>query len=469
MIQNLEPYPAYKDSGVSWLGEVPEHWNACRIKSLFREKDERSGDGNGVLLSLTRIRGIIPQAEASNRIASAEDLSKYKVCRPGDLIMNRMQAWSGMFAVSSYDGLVSPDYSVFEAIGTLDVKYFEHFFKTPVVVNQFAKRSKGIGSGFNRLYTPDFGAVPLAIPPIYEQSAIVHYLDYIDQRIRRYIRVKKKLIKLLEEQKQAIIHQAVTRGLDPNIKLKSSGVQWLGDVPEHWGIKRLKHLTKQIVDGTHFTPAYIDEGIPFLRVTDIHSKSLELAKLRRISKEEHLLLNKRCNPVKGDILLSKNGTIGVTRVIDWDFPFSIFVSLCLLKPIRSLIDPYFLSFAFEGGILERQLNEITKTTSVTNLHLEKIRELIIPIPPLQEQLSIMEAIKKELVPINAARERAHYEISLLREYHVRLIADVVTGKLDVRSATTNLPEETDETEVFEDELSGDEETTEEELESDPEE
>ena len=157
MIDGLKPYPAYKDSGVPWLGEVPEHWRARRIKTLFHEKDERSGDGRGLLLSLTRARGIVSQAEASNRIASAEDLSKYKVCRPGDLIMNRMQAWSGMFAVSAREGLVSPDYSVFGSVGASNVKYFEHLFRDAGSRDQFAQRSKGIGSGFKGLYTPDFG------------------------------------------------------------------------------------------------------------------------------------------------------------------------------------------------------------------------------------------------------------------------------------------------------------------------
>jgi len=228
MINNLRPYPSMKNSGVPWLGKVPEHWKVQRIKTLFREKDERSGDGSGLLLSLTRARGLLPQAEASSRLASASDLSKYKVCRPSQLVMNRMQAWSGMFAVSAHKGLVSPDYCVFEAKEELELRFFERVFKTPVVVDQFAQASKGIGSGFNRLYTPDFGAIPVAFPPLHEQAAIISFLDHADRKIRRYIRAKQKLIKLLEEQKQAIIHRAVTRGLDPNVRLKPSGVEWLG-------------------------------------------------------------------------------------------------------------------------------------------------------------------------------------------------------------------------------------------------
>lgn len=135
----LKPYPAYRDSGVPWLGEIPAHWSVSRIKNTFRETEERNGAGKGTLLSLTRSRGLLPQTEATTKLASAEDLSKYKICRRGQLVMNRMQAWSGMFAVSSHDGLVSPDYSVFRVCGSDKVAYFEHLFKTPLYVNEFAR------------------------------------------------------------------------------------------------------------------------------------------------------------------------------------------------------------------------------------------------------------------------------------------------------------------------------------------
>ena len=152
MTAELKPYPTMKDSGVEWLGMVPEHWEMRRIKTLFREKDQRTDNGGGRLLSLTRNRGIVPHSEVSGRMASASDLSKYKICQPGDLVMNRMQAWSGMFAVSRLEGIISPDYSLFNPLDAseIEINYFQYLFKTPVMVAQFAQRSKGIGTGFNR-------------------------------------------------------------------------------------------------------------------------------------------------------------------------------------------------------------------------------------------------------------------------------------------------------------------------------
>ena len=222
------------------------------------------------MLSLTRAHGLIPQVEASNRIASVSDLSNYKVCRPRNLVMNRMQAWSGMFAVPSTTGLVSPDYCVFETIEECEVRYFEQLFKTPLLVSQFARRSKGIGSGFNRLYTPDFGSIPVSYPPLEEQTAIVRYLDHASDRISRAISAKESLIELLTEQRQAIIHRAVTRGLDPNVRLKDSGVDWLGDVPEHWDVASLRHRYTQslgkMLDSKRYTGVH---ALPYLRNVDI--------------------------------------------------------------------------------------------------------------------------------------------------------------------------------------------------------
>ena len=176
-MNGLRPYPEYKDSGTSWLGKVPESWEIRRIKTLFQESEDRKEQRPMELLSLTRSRGLIPQSENSSPTLLAEDLSRYKVCRPTDVVMNRMQAWSGMFAVPPHEGVVSPDYSVFTPITCCELGFFEHLFKTPILVEQFAKASKGIGTGFNRLYSEDFGSITVGVPPLDQQTAIVRYLN----------------------------------------------------------------------------------------------------------------------------------------------------------------------------------------------------------------------------------------------------------------------------------------------------
>ena len=448
MIVDLKPYPAMKDSGVPWLGEVPEHWEVRRIKTLFREKEERSGNASGVLLSLTRAKGIVPQAEASSRIASAEDLSKYKVCRPGDLVMNRMQAWSGMFALSTCAGVVSPDYSVFGAIEKSDVEFFEHLFKTPSVVDQFAKRSKGIGSGFNRLYTPDFGAVPVAIPPHPEQEAIVRFLDHAVRRIRRYIRAKQKLIKLLEEQKQTIIHRAVTRGLDPNVRLKPSGVEWLGEVPKHWTVMALRLRYTQclgkMLDSKRITGI---SSLPYLRNTDVQWDRINVVDLpiMDIAPEEYGRYTVR----RGDLLVCEGGEVGRCAIWSGELETCGFQkALHRLRPRQSERDvPRFMYYVLRVAAKGNAFNDGHQST-IAHLTGDKLRAYRFPFPSAQEQADIVEYLDHSVLVVEDVIVSAQNEISLLREYRTRLIADVVTGKLDVRVAAANLPDESDEPEVL---------------------
>lgn len=433
MIAGVKPYPEYKDSGEPWLGVVPEHWEVKRIRTLFREKDERSGDGHGLLLSLTRARGIVPQTEASTRIASAEDLSKYKVCRAGDLVMNRMQAWSGMFALSSYEGLVSPDYSVFGAIGASEVKYFEHLFKTPMLVDQFAQRSKGIGSGFNRLYTPDFGAVRIVAPPLPEQTAIVRFLDYTDRRIRRYIHAKKRLIALLNEQKQAIIQHAVIRGIDPNVRLSPSGVEWLGNVPGHWEVLRSKYLFREVdlrsVTGSekHLSMSQRFGLIPSSRIEE-----------RRLVSNSYVGA-KLCQ--QGDLILNRlKAHLGVFALA----PEAGLISpdYTVLRAVRRLEQGYFeLLYRTPACRVELRRRAKGIVQGFWRLYTPDFYGIRVPVPPVSEQRKIVAELDSQLAPLSAALSTVESEVEAIREYGMCLAADVVTGKLDVREAAANLPDE----------------------------
>ncbi|TAK84271.1 MAG: restriction endonuclease subunit S [Betaproteobacteria bacterium] len=447
-LSDLKPYPVMKDSGVPWLGKVPEHWEVRRIKSLFRELDQRRGDGRGVLLSLTRTRGIIPQSEATNHLASAEDLSKYKVCKPGDLVMNRMQAWSGMFAASTYQGVISPDYSVFAAIDEVHVKYFEHLFKTPILVDQFAQRSKGVGSGFNRLYTPDFGTVPVAVPPRREQAAIVHFLDHSDRRIRRYIGAKQKLIALLEEQKQAIIHRAVTRGLDPNVRLKPSGVEWLGEVPEHWEVWQVGHFASV---GNGSTPsrgnaAYWSGGTyPWLNSSSVNARIIKAVNqfvTDKALRECHLP-----RVAAGSVLVAITGqgrTRGTSALLAIEATINQHIAfLTPREPKQTASAEYLQTFLVAAYPELRHMSDDSGSTKGA-LTCEDLRHFRVLLPPLDEQDRIVRWVRDATFEGHSALQVAEREIALLREYRSRLIADVVTGKLNVREAAARLPDIDDE-------------------------
>lgn len=260
MIHTLTPYPAMKDSGVPWLGQVPEHWDVVPNRAVFMEVNERGHDDEQ-MLSVTITQGIIKQRElldgSSKKDSSRQDKSAYKLVRPGDIAYNKMRAWQGALGSSDFLGIVSPAYVVVRPRAENNSAYFHYLMRTPIFAKEAERWSYGITSDMWSLRPEHFRLIYTVLPPLEEQAAIVRYLDYADRRIRRTIAAKQKLIKLLQEQKQVIIHQAVTRGLDPNVKLKPSGVEWLGDVPEGWEVVPLKRCCYVVKTGS--TPKDVNE------------------------------------------------------------------------------------------------------------------------------------------------------------------------------------------------------------------
>ena len=258
MIADLKPYPAMKDSSVPWLGEVPEHWDVLPNRAVFNEVKERHRP-DAEMLSVTITKGVIRQhallEDSSKKDSSNQDKSAYKLVRPGDIAYNKMRAWQGAVGVSEYEGIVSPAYVVQRPREGVAPRYLHYLLRTPAFAKEAERWSYGITSDMWSLRPEHFKMIYSCLPPLPEQAAIVRFLDHADRRIRRYIRAKQKLIKLLEEQKQAIIHRAVTRGLDPNVRLKPSGVEWLGEVPEHWEVAPLKALRLSLASTRARTPS----------------------------------------------------------------------------------------------------------------------------------------------------------------------------------------------------------------------
>ena len=262
MIDGLKPYPAMKKSGVPWLGDVPEHWEVPRLGAVLRERGEtnKAGDVTDVL-SVTRDRGVIPYAEKGNiGNKKSDDVTRYKIVRPDDIVVNCMNVIIGSVGLSRYTGCLSPVYYVLtRRAENDDPRYLNAYFQTRPFQESLVRIGNGILAHRMRIPMELLKSELFPRPPAAEQAAIVRFLDHADRRIRRYIRAKQKLIKLLEEQKQAIIHRAVTRGLDPNVRLKPSGVEWLGEVPEHWEVRQLRRLARR---GRRITYGIVQPGEP---------------------------------------------------------------------------------------------------------------------------------------------------------------------------------------------------------------
>jgi len=448
VIGGLKPYPAMKDSGVPWLGEVPAHWHIKRGKTVFECIDVRSSSGDEELLTVSSDRGVVPRSSASVTMFKAESYAGHKLCWPGDLVINSLWAWGRGLGVSRHHGIVSSAYGVYRLRPPYsEYSSFIHELVRSAPFNwELQVRSKGVWVSRLQLTDDAFLGAPFSLPPADEQAAIVRFLDHADRRIRRYIRAKQKLIKLLEEQKQAIIHRAVTRGLDPNVRLKPSGVEWLGDVPEHWEVVPLKRIA-WFKCGAGFPVA--EQGsrgeIPFLRVSDMNRAGNETwieTCDSAVTRDTAQRLGAFVFPagsiifpkVGGALLTNKRRLLRVPSCIDNN------VMGCVVRGAD-------LDYAFTM-LQQLDFGRIAKPGPVPAVGEGDVREIKVLLPPPDEQTLIVLAVRGGIAPLVSAMSSTQREIELLREYRTRLIADVVTGKLDVREAAARLPDAVEEPEPF---------------------
>ncbi len=434
-ITDLKPYSAMKDSDLPWLGEVPEHWEVLPLCAIARPRNV-TDKGDRELLSVYLGRGVIPfsAVEEKRTNPTSEDLSKYQAVEPGDFVLNNQQAWRGSVGVSKYKGIVSPAYLVLALNGRLHRDFADRLFCDGVMVGQYLVCSKGVGSIQRNLYWPHLRRVATLVPPVPEQAAIVRFLDHVDRRIRRYIRAKQKLIKLLEEQKQAIIHRAVTRGLDPNVRLKPSGVQWLGDVPEHWEVTRVKNEF-HCLNSRRVPLSATERGEMTNRRYDYYGASGVIDKVDEYLFDDELLLIAE----DGANLVLRNLALAIIA----RGKFWVNNHAHILKPKRGNIE-------YMANVMER-LNYMPWISGAAQPKLtqDRLMSIAIAVPSREEQDKVITRIAVQTVSLRSALDRARRECDLIREYRTRLIADVVTGKLDVREVAARLPDEIEEQEPLE--------------------
>jgi type I restriction enzyme S subunit len=447
LISELRPYASYNDSEHSWLGALPDHWSKKRAKYFFTEVDERSMTGEEELLSVSHLTGVTPRRHKNVTMFLAESNVGHKRCRPGDVVINTMWAWMAALGVARETGVVSPSYGVYRPIAAngLSSDYVDRLLRTPTYAAEYVRRSTGINSSRLRLYPDRFLAMPIICPPMHEQLAIVDFLAYVDRRIDRCILAKLKLIRLLEEHVRTIIGRTVTQGLEPNVSLKASSIEWLGKVPKHWEVValRLRYSVQlgKMLDAKNIRGDYL---VPYLRNTDtqwgrVNSDNLPTMDIRPDEYGRYTVRG-------GDLLVCEGGEVG--RAAIWDGPDNTVgyqKALHRLRPLRaSRDDPRFLYFvllyAAKQGVFQADGSENT----IAHLTAEKLRRYRLAFPPIAEQGAIAVCLDEMVKAVERLVELEKLEISLLREYRTRISSDVVTGKLDVRKAAANVPDEAEE-------------------------
>jgi len=429
----LAPYASYRDSGLPWLGAIPSHWDVRRNGRLFAERVETGFEDLPILEVSLRTGVRVRDMENGARKHQMADRSKYKRAVRGDIAYNMMRMWQGAVGVAPEDGLISPAYVVARPFPEVDPRYYTYLFRTPAYMREVNKFSRGIVSDRNRLYWGEFKQMPSAFPPTGEQARIADFLDAHGRLTARLIRNKRRLIGLLNEQKQAIINRAVTRGLNPTAPKKPTGIDWMPEVPAHWKILKLKRfsrmksgdsITAESIDETGTYPVYGGNGLRGYTDRFTHDGTFAL-----IGRQGALCGN--VHRVSGTLWASEHAivtTLEPPHDLDW------FVELLRVM----------------------DLNQYSESAAQPGLAVDDIANLYAPLPPPGEQVEIAQHFRNEFTDLNAVLERTGREITLIREYRERLIADVVTGKLDVRHIEIAAPD--DEADIDKDDAPDDLET-----------
>ena len=461
MHDTLNPYPAYTPSGVLWLGDVPAHWEVRRLQHIADMKvsnvDKHIKEGELPVrlcnyVDVYKNHRITEDIAFMRATATEDEVQKFRLELGDVLITKDSETWNdigvpALVEFSANDLICGYHLALLRPLKEmLNGAYLFRTLQSPAIAHQFYVSANGI----TRYGLSHYGikTALLALPPPSEQTAIVRYLDHADRQIRRYVGGKEKLIGLLEEQRQAVVQRAVTRGLDPDVRLKPSGVDWLGDVPAHWEARRLQYVADMKVSNVD---KHIKEGelpIRLCNYVDVYKnhRITEGMAFMHATATEDEVQKFRLEP--GDVLITKDSEtwndIGVPALVEFSADDLICgYHLALLRPLKEMLDGAYLFRTLQTPAIAHQFHVSANGITRYGLSHYGIKTALLPIPPLPEQAAIVEYLDKATADLDTAVARARREIELLREYRTRLIADVVTGKVDVRAAAAGLGDQRD--------------------------
>ena len=427
-----------KDSGIEWIGEIPESWEVSRIKQLFSEVNNRCANGeNYTLLSVSEYYGVAPKSETisdDDMLTHAETLDGYKICKENDLVMNIMLAWKRALGVSKYTGIVSPAYCIYRGKQNMCAKYFHYLFRTDVYANLFKQYSTGIIDSRLRLYSDKFLSLKCQVPPIDTQYRIADYLDRKCSQIDFIIARQQEVIEKLKAYKLSVITEAVTKGLNPDVPMKDSGIDFIGSIPEAWRICRLRNIGT-LQNGISKGGEFFGHGFPFVSYGDVYrnfSLPVQVAGLIDSSDDER----RNYSVESGDIFFTRTSEtieeVGFSSVCEETIPDATFAGFLIrVRPFTDDLVPKFAKYYFRSNhhryYLVKQMNLVTRASLGQDL----LKSMPVLVPPKDEQISIAAFLDKKCGAIESSIEYKQRVIERLTAYKKSLIYEVVTGKKEV--------------------------------------
>src|SRR5690554_1386476 len=431
-------YPEYKETNVERLGSIPSHWQLLPCRAIVDECMDKNTDARiQDYLSLMANVGVIryeDKGDVGNK--KPDDLSKCKIVRPGNLVINSMNYGIGSYGLSTYAGVCSPVYIVLDPFPrVIETRYALRIFEE----KQFQSWAQSFGNGIlahrSAIGWDDLKNIKIGLPPLEEQSLLSRFLDHETAKIDALIREQERLIELLQEKRQAVISHAMTKGLDPDVPMKDSGVEWLGEVPAHWEVKQLKHV---IASGSSITygivqagPNY-EGGVPYIRTSDMSKDSLPESGYPTTSPAiDQSYARSRVAP--GDLVISIRASVGKCLAVPDGLKYANLTQGTAKVSPGKKVDRDFLSAFINSAPTQSYFDLHAKGATFKEITLEVLRRTPVLVPPLDEQVYINNSLSENLEAMQTIIDVARRSIPLLIERRSALISAAVTGKIDVRS------------------------------------
>lgn len=425
-----QKYAEYKDSG-EWLGEIPLHWDIQPTKRFFRLVAEPAPDNNDYeLLSVYTEIGVKPRKELEQKGNKASTTDGYWLVKKGDIVVNKLLAWMGAVGYSEYDGVTSPAYDILRPTKKLNPKFYHYLFRTKIANMEFKRWSRGIMEMRLRLYFDELGRISMPFPTFEEQNQIVDFLDHETAQIDNLITKQEKLIELLKEKRQAVISHAVTKGLNPNVPMKDSGVEWLGKVPEHWSVSALGYYSYLNTGATpdRSNSNYWEGDVPWIKTGEVRYDTIFSAE-ESITDLALKQTSVQLSP-PGTLLMAMYGQ-GITRGrVALLGVSATYNQACVAINPNSKVWNEYLKLFFMAAY--HAVRDGGNETSQMNLNADIVKKFKITIPPLDEQHQIVGNLNKEIPKIDSLIEKAELVIKLMQERRTAVISAAVTGKIDLR-------------------------------------
>lgn len=428
-MKRYKPYQSYKVSGLSWLGEIPEHWNVKRLGQFFEERRQKVSDKDFEPLSVT-MNGIVPQLENAAKTDAGDNR---KLVLKNDFVINSRSDRKGSAGTSGFIGSVSLISIVMEP-KRIHPRFAHHLLRSYPFQEEFYRYGKGIVADLWSTNSSEMKNILIPDVPEDESVAIANFLDFETAKIDTLIEKQQKLIRLLKEKRQAVISHAVTKGLNPEVPMKDSGVAWLKQVPAHWDVCLIKYKCSEITDGAHISPETEGGEYYFVSIKDIKSGVINFdGALLTSEKSYEYLVKTGCMPFSGDILFSKDGTIGQTAITPKATKFVVASSLIIIRPNRDLAIPSYLDFLLQSALVKEQVESFVKGAALRRLSIQNLMKVFGVFPPIDEQNRISSYIQAQVLNFQLLEDKAYEQVKLLQERRTALISAAVTGKIDVRN------------------------------------